>query len=282
MLRFTGSEPNLCAQVVSEHSTGMEHFATRSVAYPRSPFVHPSVPSPLLAKIARLVRLTAEEIARLEELSRAGACLAGEQLLIRQGESATHAFLITDGMAIRYRVLAGGKRQILSYLIPGDICGVRCSEPNRSDHDVVTLDGARVQMIDLKIIAQLVTLYPAVGRAFALASLADSAILREWLFNVGQRNSVQRLCHFFCEMSVRLAVVGKVDGNGSFAFPLSQALLADTIGLTSVHINRTLQRLRSCGLIALRHGRLTIIDRVGLAQMAGFDENYLNIMRCEE
>ncbi len=202
-------------------------------------------PSPLLAKIARLVRLTADEVAALETVSRAGTVITGRRLLIREGEPASHAFLVTKGMAFRYKTLARGRRQILSYLIPGDLCGIRCSAPNRPDHDVMLLDRARVMRIELAAIAELTTRYPSIGEAFALAALTDSSILREWLLNVGQRKSLQRLSHFFCEMSVRLAMVGEVDDDGSFALPLGQDALADTIGLTKVHINRTLQQLRS-------------------------------------
>ena len=241
-----------------------------------------AVPSPLLAKISRLVPLAPDEIAAVDALPGLGTPIRGEQLLYREGEPPVEAFLITQGLAFRCKRLAGGQRQILSYLIPGDICGIRCSAPHCPDHDVWLLDQSRAVRIDLGVIADMVARFPAIGRGLALAALADRAILREWLLNVGQRSSVQRLSHFFCEMAVRLGRVGGVDANGSFALPLSQAALADTIGLTPVHVNRTLQRLRLSGLITLRQGHLTILDRDGLAEIAGFDENYLNIGRCED
>jgi CRP-like cAMP-binding protein len=106
--------------------------------------------------------------------------------------------------------------------------------------------------------------------------LVDEATLREWLLNVGQRSALQRIAHLFCELCVRLTVVGLVDEHETFTLPLTQAELADTTGMTTVHVNRTLQRLRKDKLIATRKGRLTILDFQKLAEISGFNEAYLH------
>jgi CRP-like cAMP-binding protein len=104
-------------------------------------------------------------------------------------------------------------------------------------------------------------------------------ILREWLLNVGQRDALQRLSHFFCEMADRLQSVGEENDDGSFDLPVNQVTLADTLGLTTVHVNRILKRLRGEGLIKLSHRRLAILDRDRLARLGGFDGAYLSPRR---
>jgi CRP-like cAMP-binding protein len=118
--------------------------------------------------------------------------------------------------------------------------------------------------------------YPRIERALMWGTLVDEATLREWLLNIGQRDALQRLSHLFCELCVRLRVVKLVDENGTFALPLTQSELADTTGMTTVHVNRSLQRLRKDGLISLKEGRLTILDFARLSELAGFNQAYLH------
>ena len=100
--------------------------------------------------------------------------------------------------------------------------------------------------------------------------------MREWLLNVGQRSALQRLAHLFCELAVRLTVVKMVDETGTYVLPLTQAELADTTGLSTVHVNRSIQRLRQDGLIVLKDGKLKILDFERLANLAGFTKAYLH------
>ncbi|CAO4163161.1 hypothetical protein CLBKND_00091 [Methylorubrum aminovorans] len=109
--------------------------------------------------------------------------------------------------------------------------------------------------------------------------LVDEAILREWLMNVGRRSAVERLAHLFCELLLRLKVVGLAEGTG-YKFPLTQVDLADTTGITSVHVNRSLRELRQSGLIELEGGRLKILDYAGLRALAEFRANYLHLADC--
>lgn len=105
--------------------------------------------------------------------------------------------------------------------------------------------------------------------------MVDEATLRAWIVNLGRRDALERLAHLFCELHARLELVGMVDG-GRFDLPMTQEVIADALGLTTVHVNRTLQRLRSDGYIELSSGRLTILDVLGLQRIGGFDPNYLN------
>ncbi len=185
--------------------------------------------------------------------------------------------LILGGLAFLFKHPAAGRRQIVGYRVPGDFCDVHLSELYPLDYSVAALGPVRVASIPVRDLSDLLARHPAIERAFALAELLDLAMLREWLLNIGQRNAQQKLCHFFCEMSVRLRAVGMVNGDGSVELPLDQAVLADTTGLTLVHINRTLQQMRHDRLVELGKRRLTVRDPERLAAVAEFDTSYLRV-----
>jgi len=236
-----------------------------------------AIPSALVKKLSGLVQLSADEIEALNQLSRNPKPMQSEQILIHEGMPSDSIYLIVSGLACRYKMLAGGRRQILAYLLPGDLCDIHFAIANRPDYSVALTGGSLVARIPTWQISELMLRYPAINRALSLASLIDAVILREWLLSVGQRDALQKLCHLFCEMAVRLEAIGGMAPDGSFELPINQVTLADTLGLTSVHINRTLQRLRNEGLIRLCHRRLVILDRERLATIAGFDGAYLRL-----
>jgi CRP-like cAMP-binding protein len=183
--------------------------------------------------------------------------------------------LILEGCAYRYKVLPDGHRQILAYLLPGDLSDVEFGEDTRADHSVAALIETVVARIPLSQIVAVQVQYPNIQRAFSLILGAERSILRHWLLNVGQRSAVQRVSHFLCEFSSRMIAHGQIEAGQSIRLPLSQAVLADTTGVTTVHVNRVLQQLRRDGLIALRRQQLTILDPVRLARLAEFNEGYL-------
>ena len=110
------------------------------------------------------------------------------------------------------------------------------------------------------------------------STLVDQSILREWVLNVGRRNAFERVGHLLCELHFRMKRVGLVD-DGRLSLPLTQEELADATGLTAVHMNRTIQHLRSDGLIELGQGTLTLLDVAALQEAAGFDPSYLHVKR---
>ncbi len=236
-----------------------------------------SVANPLVAKLERFVSLGFDEVASIDALCRERRKLPADHLIIEEGSRPDHVCMILHGFAYRYKTLAGGRRQILGYLVPGDLCDVHFAVFDRLDHSIAALGDCQVVEMPIAALLDLIARHPSIERGLALAALVDRSILHEWLLNIGQRNAYQKLSHFFCEMSARLEAIGHVNGDGSLDLPLNQAALADTIGLTLVHINRTLQRMRSEGLIALRGRRLTIQDQQRLAAIAGFEKDYLTL-----
>ena len=236
--------------------------------------------NPLVAKLSPFMDLDYSDVAALEAIAGSAKPYLSGKILFHEGSVPDHVYLFVRGMACRYKLLLSGQRQILGFLIPGDLCDLQFLALNPPDHSVALLSDAQLVKIPTWKIHDLLADRPSIDRALALAALQDFAILREWLLNVGQRNALEKLAHFFCEMRIRLEAVGQVDGDGSFELPVNQMTLADTTGLTPVHVNRTLQRLRSDGLIQLCHRRLLIIDFARLAAVAGFDGNYLRARQC--
>ena len=233
--------------------------------------------SALAARLSTFGKLGNTEIEALDQLSRTAKPMRSEQILIHEGTPTHSLYLIVSGLACRYKMLPGGRRQILGYLIPGDLCDIHFAIANTPDHSVALVGDSSVARIPTRELTQLMLTYPKITRALTLASLIEAVILREWLLSVGQRDALQKLCHFFCEMAVRMEAVGRTNDDGSFELPVNQVTLADTLGLTPVHINRTLQRLRNEGLIRLCQRRLAILDRERLAHIAGFDGAYLRL-----
>ncbi len=251
-------------------------FVTRRSARPWSEAsVAPRRTCALVKKLADFGDLGADDIAALEHLSHNRKTFAAGETLVRQGSRPFSVFLILKGVAYRYRHLANGKRQIFGYLLAGDVCDAHFVVSRHSDHDIGLLTDADVAMIQIHELIAVMAEYPNIRRALLRVRLVEDAILREWLLNVGQRSAPQKLAHFICEISQRLLAVGRVNPDGSFDVPLTQLDVADTTGLTVVHVSRCLQKFRRDGLVDWARQQLTIRNLPGLRQIAGFDAGYL-------
>jgi CRP-like cAMP-binding protein len=144
------------------------------------------------------------------------------------------------------------------------------------DHGVLTLTNCTLAQMPREAVIEITEKHPRLARALWWTTLVDEAILREWVGNIGRRTASQRIAHLFCEFLVRLQAIGLAEG-GAYEFPLTQAELADATGLSTVHVNRTLQELRAAGLITLKGRLLTIRDAERLKALAGFDPGYLHL-----
>ena len=211
----------------------------------------------------------------LDEVIRPAQAVGPRTDLIREGETPHHVNLILEGFACRYKILPTGRRQIMAYLVPGDFCDLHVFILKAMDHTIATLSPCTMVKISRSRILELLE-RPAIARAFWWAALVDEATLREWLVNIGARKAEERVAHLLCELLLRLETVGLTTGT-QYALPLTQAELADTVGLTGVHVNRILQRLRRDGLITLKSKRLVILDEERLKAFSGFNPNYLNL-----
>jgi len=237
----------------------------------------PERANPLIERLSRFVSLDAPEIQAIRHISRHSRRFQAHDTLIHQESRPNFVCLIVSGIAFRYRYLPDGRRQIFGYLLPGDLCDTHFVISNQSDHSVGLLCDSVVAMISTSELMEVMVNHPRIERALLMTSLVEAAVMREWLLNVGQRDAIQKLSHFFCEMAARLHSIGDVNPDGSFSIPITQTELADTIGLTPVHVNRSLQRLRREGLVVWTKRRLTIVNRDLLEMIAGFDEAYLQL-----
>jgi CRP-like cAMP-binding protein len=198
--------------------------------------------------------------------------------LIREGERPIAIPVLLDGWACRYKTLADGRRQILAFLVPGDLCELNIYLLNRMDHAIGAITAARFALIDRRSLERLMAGNPRVAEALWWNALVDAAIAREWMVNVGQRTAYERIAHLICETFIRVATVGLAEGN-SCPFPITQVDIGDATGLTPVHVNRMLQELRQDGLIELRARRLVIPELERLKEVAFFNDAYLHLGR---
>ncbi len=195
---------------------------------------------------------------------------------MREGDKPAHIHLILDGWACRYKSLPDGRRQTVALLIPGDLCDINVYILRELDHSIGAITGIRVARIEKEEFDELAQNHPRILQALYWNELVGAAIQREWTLNVGQRSAYERIAHLFVELFHRLRIIG-LTRDHSCDFPLTQNDIADVSGLTSVHVNRTLQELRRNGLIELRGRELTILDLEALSQAAMFNPNYLHL-----
>lgn len=230
----------------------------------------------LTRKFDSFVRLDATDRDLLNALVREPLLGTAGQDLFQEGEQAEHAYALLDGWGCRYKNLGNGKRQIINFLIPGDICDVYAFVSRKMDYSVGLLTDANVAVSSLSNFWDLLWSSPRIGQAFFRSTIIDEGILRERLVSIARRNALERLSHFVCEMWARLQRVGLTVGDTA-PFPFTQEQIGDTLGLTAVHLNRTLQILRTQGLISVQNRTLRIHDPKQLREIGGFDSSYLSI-----
>ncbi len=231
----------------------------------------------LIRKLENFSRLSTEDRHALDQASRQRMRqIRPRDDIVREGDLPPGVNLILDGWACRYKTLEDGRRQIIAYLLPGDLCDHGVPILREMDHSIGSLTAVTLAEIPPETVRQLTADHARLAQALTWESLVAAAIQREWTVNIGQRTAFERLGHLFCELYLRLQAVGLTRGT-TCEVPLTQAEIADTIGLSVVHVNRTLQELRSIGLIALRGRELTLPRLEALQRAVQFNPNYLHL-----
>ncbi|WP_127145502.1 Crp/Fnr family transcriptional regulator [Pelagibacterium montanilacus] len=185
-------------------------------------------------------------------------------------------YVIEDGFACRYRMLSDGRRQILCYLVPGDVIDLRRFITGAPPPPAVSMSQLRMRAIPSSAVLGMIERMPRLMRALWWSTIVDESIVQEWLVSLGQRTALERISHLFCELLVRLKAVGMAEQD-SFRLPVTQAELADTLGLSTVHVNRTLQELRRMDQITLQNGIVTVTSFEKLQALALFSPAYLQM-----
>ncbi len=231
---------------------------------------------PLIRKLESIFTLTDNERQALETLPMQIAAIKADQDIVREGDRPSRSCLILSGFACTYKVTGDGKRQIVSFNLPGDIPDLQSLHLKVLDNSISTISPCSVGFIAHEALRDIFNRHPRIGVAFWRETLIDAAIFREWVLNVGRRETYSRMAHVFCELLVRLRAVG-LTKDYSCDLPITQGEFADALGVTNVHVNRVVQQLRADGLIELSGDRLNIPDWERLKQAGEFDPTYLHL-----
>ena len=231
---------------------------------------------PVALKLRSGSDLTAGDIAALDGLLVNLRQLNARDDIVGDGDARGAVHVILDGIACRYKVTSGGRRAITAYLLPGDFCDLHVSVLGRMDHSIGALTSCLVADFPQALLDDLMQTRPRIAKALWWTTLVDEAILREWLVNVSARPSDRKLAHLLCELRLRLEVVGLATPRG-MKLPITQEELGDTLGISSVHVNRVFQQLKQDGLV-VTHGREILFPNLARLEKFGeFNPEYLHL-----
>jgi CRP-like cAMP-binding protein len=237
----------------------------------RHPYSHP-----LVRKIESIFTLTDEEKLALTSLPVHRQELRGGQDIVREHDQPSRSCLVLEGFTSTFKVTPEGKRQILAFHVPGDMPDLQSLHLKTLDNSIGTVSPCTVAFIQHEALRDLCKRHPRISDALWRGTLIDAAIYREWMVNVGRRDAYTRLCHLLCEMVVKLGAVGLAEGR-TCQLPMTQTDLGDATGLSTVHVNRTLQDIRKAGLVTFTRGTLKVLDWEGLKTAGEFDPTYLHL-----
>jgi CRP-like cAMP-binding protein len=227
-----------------------------------------------LRKLKRRIDLSSDEERVIRDLVEEIRQVRADQMVVRAGQELSSSLLLLEGWMAGSKDLASGERQVTELHLAGDFVDLHGFTLKRLDHDVLSVTDCSVAVVPHDRLREMTEKFPRLARIYWFSTNMDGAIQRELALSLGQRSAISRMAHLFCELYLRLEVVGRTEGNG-YEFPLTQRELSECLGLTVVHANRTLQELRRRSLVELENRRLTIRDRRGLEGIAEFDPAYL-------
>ena len=194
--------------------------------------------------------------------------------IIEAGVEQSFSTLLLKGFLCRYKDLKDGQRQVTAIHVPGDFADLHSFTLKKLDHAIMTLTPCRAALVPHSRLEGITERFPHLTRVYWFSTNLDAAIHREWELSLGRRPAMARCAHLLAEFRFRLAVVGLANDRG-YDLPISQIDLSECLGLTPVHVNRSLRRLREDGIVTFRHGRVDIHDLAGLEEVAEFDPAYL-------
>lgn len=245
-----------------------------------------------LKRLTTRSKLTAEEQDAILALPGEPTEILANHDFVRMGERVDHACLVVDGLAARFAQTASGERQIIALHLPGDMVDLHSVVAPHTSLPLQALSRILIVRVPHAALIAITDQYPAVGRAFWRDAIVDVSLISQSLLSLGRRRAASRLAHLYCELAVRSGHLNRNDDADiaqsgaaivpeAFAFPATQYHIADILGLTPVHVNRTLRLLREAGLVEANDGWVRILDWKGLTQIAEFDPSYLQLERVE-
>lgn len=233
---------------------------------------------PLINRVGHYVDLEQESFESLSALPhRIETRRPGEEI-VAIGETVDFVFVIETGWAIRYRILDDGRRQIVNFMLPGACFDMMSMAYAKSDHAISAVTELRLRRLKSADFLKAISTRPNLATAFWWVAIQEEAILREQIVRIGRRSAKERVAHLLLELNRRIAAIeGRLTDFINLPFP--QALFADALGLSVVHVSRTLTKLKAEGMISTSSEGIEILDRDRMAEMCDFNSRYLHLER---
>jgi len=210
------------------------------------------------------------ELDFISDFKRGELLAEARSTLFVEGANSPHLYTIVSGWGFRYKTLEDGRRQILNYVMPGDFVGLQSSLFNAMQHSVECLSDMQLCLFDRARLSDLYRGFPELGYDITWLAAREEQILEEHLLSVGRRNALERAAYLMCYLFERAKAVG-LFADAPEITPLTQQHVADTLGLSLVHTNKTLRRLQDRRLIQWREPGFRILDADALRALAGWD-----------
>lgn len=246
---------------------------------------HRAAVTPLLfRKLSLFAQITQEHMTQLRAIEHAHGVLPAGADLIRSGQDYKFVMLLNEGWAVRYLVRGNGRRQVANFILPGDFMCLNAIVMDHSDYDITAVTPISYSQFRVEDVVGLIERQPVLCAAILWCTSREEAILLEHLVSLGRRTAYERIAHLLIELWRRLQILGLTDGE-SFEMPLTQELIGDCVGLTSVHVNRMMRTMQAKNLITCQYRpvqRCRITDVRGLEEAAGFEDGYLHFTQMPQ
>jgi CRP-like cAMP-binding protein len=254
---------------------GRGQVATESAAAPSRPKVI------LNQKLSPALPPVARELVVLLDLQAVSRAVRPGQEIVSAGKRCSAVFLIIEGIALRYRILRDGQRQILNFLFPGDFAGVTNCRFDSALYSIKTLTQATIAPIPLPRLIGLFDTHPRLAAKLFWGVASESAIRAEHIITLGRRSAPERVAHLLLELLTRLQAIGLADER-SYRLPLTQEMISDALGLSIPYVNRVLHQLRDDGLVRIKDQTVIIDNIEELSALADFEHTYLKPLPVAE
>ncbi|MCB1947385.1 Crp/Fnr family transcriptional regulator [Nitrosomonas sp.] len=230
--------------------------------------------TPFVHRLKRLELLSAEDFEYAESLIKIRKTVDSGTAIIEAKSTQEQIFFVLNGWAIKYKMLENGDRQIVNFVLPGDIIGMFSPIFSFSEHTVESISPMQLGNFQASRLVEVFRQVPKL--AFVLAWMAgqDERILEEQIVRIGRRNSSKRMAHLMIELYRRMRLSGYAREE-AVTLPVNQLLLSDALGLSHIHAHRIFRELEKNALIQRLSGRIILLNLPVLAALADFDESYL-------
>ena len=225
-------------------------------------------------RLLQHVDLDAADLESLDAIIDGELTIRKRRDLIVDGYEYRKLCFVSDGYAVRYKLLPNGKRQILNVVLPGDVVGLPGSFYERAVYSVSAVTDLRMQVCPLDAYVQLCYRRPQFGLALSWIAVQEATTYAEHVIDIGRRTPIERLSHFLLELHARLKAVGRAEER-RFTLPFSQEVIADVLGLSVPHLNRTMQQLRAEKLIAASERTVEFVDPAAMQTLAHYQPQAL-------